>query len=66
MYCRAKELGLSLSDPDNTTTACVKLLKKAKKGKEEEKKKMIRYMTYLLTAIGLSPGGSTLLHKNNT
>jgi hypothetical protein len=23
-------------------------------------------MTYLLTAIGLSPGGSTHLHKNNT
>jgi hypothetical protein len=24
------------------------------------------YMIYLLTAVGLSPGGSTLLHTNNT
>jgi hypothetical protein len=27
---------------------------------------MIRYMLYLLTVIGLSPGGSTHLHTNNT
>jgi len=65
VYCSAKEFGLSLSDPDSTTIAWVKLLKKAKKGKEEEKK-MIGYMIYLLTAIGLSPGGSTLLHTDNT
>ena len=26
----------------------------------------LSYMIYLLTAIGLSPGGSTHLHKNNT
>jgi len=27
---------------------------------------MIYYMIYLLTAVGLSPGGSTHLHTNNT
>ena len=27
---------------------------------------MIYFMIYLLTAIGLSPGGSTHLHTNNT
>jgi hypothetical protein len=25
-----------------------------------------KYMIYLLTAVGLSPGGSTHLHSNNT
>jgi hypothetical protein len=37
MYCRAKEWGLSRSDPDSTI-AWVRLLNKAKNGKEEEKK----------------------------
>jgi hypothetical protein len=27
---------------------------------------MIQYIYYLLTAVGLSPGGSTRLHTNNT
>jgi hypothetical protein len=33
---------------------------------QEQKNKLIYEMIYLLTAIGLSPGGSTHLHTNNT
>jgi len=38
----------------------------AKKETKFEKKERKFILIYLLTAVGLSPGGSTHLHTNNT